>query len=67
MAGQTESTSATSIAKASNGEAIGPLLSGSYRKLCNVNQSMMAMVLVEVILVSQQEGWSLEGYLSTQQ
>ena len=67
MAGQTESTSATSIAMASNGEAIGPLLSGSYGKLCNVNQSMMAMVLVEVIFVSQQEGWSLEGYLSTQQ
>jgi len=67
MAKQTESTSATNIATASNGEAFGPPLSGSYRKLCNVSQSMMAMALVEVIFVSHQEGWSLKGYLSTQQ
>lgn len=67
MAEQTESTPATSIAMASNGEAFGPQLSGSYRKRCNVSQSMMAMALAEVIFVSHQEGWSLRGYLSTQQ
>ena len=61
-----EFTSATTVAIATSGEAFGPLLSSSYRKLCNVSQSRMAVVLVVVICISHLEGWGLEGHLSSQ-